>query len=201
MRRVATTRRHQVLGAVLAATVAATAWLALQPDDDSALARPAPLARKPATATPRDALSTPPTRPVPRLDIASATTTATADAADAASTSTTPRDPWPAAGTAAAESWGRPPPLPPPRVAAAPAPKAPPPEPEAPRAPPFPYTLIGQLDDGRPQALLTGPLRSLAVGNGEVVDGQWRIDAIEAQSITLTWLPGGQRQTLGFKPS
>ncbi len=79
--------------------------------------------------------------------------------------------------------------------------KAPPAEPEAPRAPPFPYTLIGQLDDGRPQALLTGPLRSLAVGAGEVVDGQWRIDAVQAQSITLTWLPGGQRQTLGFKPS
>jgi len=200
MTRVAISRRHQVLAAVLAATVAATAWLALQPDDDTALARPAPIARNSASATPREALSTPPTRLAPRLGIASAP--ATADAADAADASITPRDPWPAAGTAAAESWGlRPPPPPPPRVAAAPAPKAPPAEPEAPRAPPFPYTLIGQLDDGRPQALLTSPLRSLAVGAGEVVDGQWRIDAVQAQSITLTWLPGGQRQTLGFKPS
>ena len=200
MTRVATTRRHQMLGAVLAATVAATAWLALQPDDDTALARPAPLARNPATAAPNAALSTPPPRPAPRRDIAGAS--ATADTAVVADASITPRAAWPAAGTAAAESWGLPPPPPPPpRVAAAPAPKAPPAEPEAPRAPAFPYTLIGQLDDGRPQALLTGPLRSLAVGAGEVVDGQWRIDAIQAQSITLTWLPGGQRQTLGFKPS
>ena len=79
--------------------------------------------------------------------------------------------------------------------------KAAPAEPQVLRAPAFPYTLIGQLDDGRPQALLTGPLRSLAVAAGEVIDGQWRVDAVQAQGITLTWLPGGQRQTLGFKPS
>ena len=115
---------------------------------------------------------------------------------------TAPRDAWPATGTAAAQSWGVPPPPPPPlRVAAVAMPKAALAEPEVPRAPAFPYTLIGQLDDGRPQALLTGPLRSLAVAAGEVIDGQWRVDAVQAQGITLTWLPGGQRQTLGFKPS
>ncbi len=197
---VATNRRHQVLGAVLAATVAATAWLALQPDEGADLARPAPVVRSTAQGAPASALSTPATRLVPRPTIASSTaTTATASAVDM---STPPRAAWPAAGTAAAESWGLPPPPPPQaRIATAPVRKAAPAEPEPPRAPAFPYTLIGQLDDGRPQALLTGPLRSLAVGAGEVVDGQWRIDAIQAQSITFTWLPGGQRQTLGFKPS
>ncbi len=197
MTRVAATRRHQVLGAVLAATVAATAWLALQPDESADLARPAPAVRSTAQAAPTAALPTPATRLAPRRALASSAATVAAE-----DMSTTPRAAWPAAGTAAAESWGLPPPPPPQaRIATAPARKAAPAEPEPPRAPAFPYTLIGQLDDGRPQALLTGPLRSLAVGAGEVVDGQWRVDAIQAQNVTLTWLPGGQRQTLGFKPS
>jgi hypothetical protein len=54
------------------------------------------------------------------------------------------------------------------------------------------------LDDGEPHALLSGPLRSFGVKAAEVVDGQWRIDAVEPQGVTLTWLPGGVKKNLAF---
>jgi hypothetical protein len=33
----------------------------------------------------------------------------------------------------------------------------------------------------------------------DVIDGQWRVDAVDAQTLSLTWLPGGQPQTLTLR--
>jgi hypothetical protein len=66
------------------------------------------------------------------------------------------------------------------------------------KPPPFPYTLIGRLDDGQAHALLSGPLRSFGVKVADVIDGQWRVDDVQARGITITWLPGGVKTTLVF---
>ena len=73
--------------------------------------------------------------------------------------------------------------------------------PVVPTAPAFGYALIGRLDDGQPRALLTGPLRSFDVRVGDVLDGQWRIDAVTADGLMVTWLPTDKRQRIGFKSS
>lgn len=75
----------------------------------------------------------------------------------------------------------------------------PPPSPPPLQAPPFPYQLIGRLQQGeQTQALLTGPLRSLALRTGDVVDGQWRVDKVEASALHITWLPGQLSQQIGY---
>lgn len=70
------------------------------------------------------------------------------------------------------------------------------------QVPAFPYALIGRIEDsGAVHALLGGAQRTLGVRASDVIDGQWRVDEIGATGMTLTWLPGGQRQTLAFRPS
>jgi hypothetical protein len=68
-------------------------------------------------------------------------------------------------------------------------------------APAFPYVLIGRIEDGEAQALLSGPNRSFGVKAGEVIDGQWRVDAVQAQSLLLTWLPSSVKKTVAFAAS
>jgi hypothetical protein len=80
-------------------------------------------------------------------------------------------------------------------------PKARPIEPEPARVPAFPYTLIGRLDDGEAQALLSGPSRSFGVKAGEVIDAVWRVDAVQPQGLLLTWLPGSLKKTVAFTAS
>ena len=73
-----------------------------------------------------------------------------------------------------------------------------------PPVPAFPYKLIGRLDDGIPQALLSGTSgtsRSFGVKAGDSIDGQWRVDSVEAQTVTVTWLRTGARKTLSFASS
>lgn len=92
-----------------------------------------------------------------------------------------------------------------------PTPPAPPPAPPAPtlaevapappQAPVFPYALIGRVDDGEPRALLSGPLRSFGAKAADVIDGQWRVDAVQAQGLTLTWLPGSIKKNIAFTAS
>ena len=73
--------------------------------------------------------------------------------------------------------------------------------PEPAQVPAFPYTLIGRLDDGEAQALLTGPSRSFGVKAGEVIDAVWRVDAVQTQGLLLTWLPGSLKKTVAFTAS
>lgn len=186
--------RRQRLAIAGAITVAATVWTMLQPDD---VATVAATSRERAGTSPRTA-GTSPARGAK----------SSGAAISAASTPSRawpePPDPgrrtvWQAGIAQGVAAWNPPPPPPPPL------PTAPPPAaaaaPAPPQAPPFPYTLIGRLDDGEPRALLSGPLRSFGVKAAEVIDGQWRVDAVQPQGVTLTWLPGGVKKTIAFGPT
>jgi hypothetical protein len=110
-----------------------------------------------------------------------------------------PAPPWPPLSQAAAGSWGGAlPPAPPPRPVA-PAPTTPP---APPQAPAFPYQLIGRLEgaDGL-RALLTNDVRTLAVAVGAVVDGQWRVDKVDRNAMSVTWLPGEQARVVAYGTS
>ena len=171
------------LWALLAASLAASAWLAGQPDADL----PVPVAPVPtrAAAAPRA-----PPRPA-GLAVSSAGLPAR------------PAD-WPAPGQAALQAWQGPPGRPARTADTAAATAAGPgasaatsPSTSAPAQPnPFPYRWIGQLDDGAgpPQVLLSSAQRSVAVRLGQVLDGRWRI-AHDPQGVLIaTALPGGPAQ-------
>ncbi len=172
---------------VLGASVVATAVVALLPDDEAAPA----VARAPA-----------PPRLLPVVPAPVAVRWPSADVADAidATAASDARADWPAVSSLALQAWGMPAPAPPTP------PAAPPPsrlaELAAPQAPPFPYTLIGRIDDERgPQLLLSGPLKTIAARVADVIDGQWRVDAVESGSATVTWLPGALPQIVTYLPS
>ena len=86
-----------------------------------------------------------------------------------------------------------PPPPPAPRVRKAMAPPAPPPQ-----APPLPFHMIGSLnEDGKVTifaARANGDVVSLRVA--DIVDNTYRVDSINNQQMTLTYLPLNQKQTL-----
>ena len=176
--------RRKRLALALAVTAAATLWAALQPDAPV----PEPVLRERASATPNarvSAANTPPRQ--------------TAASAPAWPEPTRPRSDWPAAPARAVAAWSA--------VIAAPAATVPRPAAAASaadkpvEAPPFPYTLIGRLDDGEARALLAGPTRSFGVKASDVIDGQWRVDAVPPRGLALTWLPGGIKKTLALAPS
>jgi hypothetical protein len=186
------TSRRMLIG-LLVATLAATAWVASQDDDETAdlvaagrapaNAEPA-AARQPAARTRRDGAATESMLPWP-------TPLAARPVAD-----------W-GFEPAQARAWvppPPPPPAPPPRalaaVATAGAASAPP------QAPAFPYQLIGRVEDaGVAHALLAAPGRTIGARASEVLDGQWRIEEVGAQGLAVTWLPGGQRVQVPFRPS
>lgn len=168
--------RSRALMIVLAVSLLATLWAALQSSPEEASAQEALVAPRKAAV-----------RAVSPANSASSATGAW-PAAPAA------RAPWPRLLQVAA--WGPPPPPPAPVAT-----KAPPPADDAPAgpppAPPFPYTLIGRLEDGPlTQALLSSPRRTLGVKANDVIDGQWRVNSVDAAGLNLTWLPGGQTVTL-----
>lgn len=66
-------------------------------------------------------------------------------------------------------------------------------------APPFPYKLIGWLQqDGVPLALLADARRSAAAPVGQVFERDWRVEAVSASGLQLTWLPGPLAVTVAF---
>jgi len=155
--------RQIALGAGLAATVAATIWLALSPEEEAVVATAgmrrdaAPRAAAPASAAASKPASTWPIRLVAE-----------------------PREAWAPPTDPLFAAWSPPPP----------------------RAPNFPYQLMGRMEEGGvAQALLSGPLRSFGVRAGDVIDGQWRVEQVGATGVKLVWIPGGLPQTLSFKPS
>lgn len=79
------------------------------------------------------------------------------------------------------------------------APPAKPAPPPPPQAPPLPFKYLGKLvEDGKATVFLVQGDRNLIVREGETVQGSYRIDAIAEQSMTLTYLPLKQQQTLSF---
>ena len=165
--------RQLALFGALGLSLAATAWVSSNDEPVS------------VAAAPRRAMT------------AGAPVAATATAVDWPGPAASARAAWPALDPQARSAWGEAPP-----AAAAPAP--PPPvevtaeEPQAPTAPPFPYQFVGRMTDSRPRAVLNNAQRSAVVGVGEVVDGQWRVDAIEAGGLRLTFLPLGLAQFIPF---
>jgi hypothetical protein len=168
------TRRQSALAAALGLTVAATAWVSLQDDATPAVAA---TARRTTGAAPPGA-TPPPDWP----------------AAPGA-----PREAWPDTTPLARQAWGEV--AAPPLTAATPTPVAiatAAAEPEDAALPPFPYQLVGRMTDSRPHVVLDGPRRSWVLGVGDVVDNQWRIDAIEPGGLRLMRLPDGPSQFIAF---
>ena len=92
------------------------------------------------------------------------------------------------------KSWNPPPPP----VAAR---KPPPPPP--PTAPPFPYLVTGAVADADGVLVVfTNQQQSFVVRVGEIIERTYRVDAIDAQAVTLTYMPLGltQRVPVGGLP-
>ena len=166
------TPRQIALGGALAATLAATAWVATRPDDD-------------ATSTPTVA-ALPARRP--------------AASSPEAPKPSAARQPWAEASPAQLAAWQPPPPPPlppaPPPVAA-----APPPPPMAPPMPYQMIGRVVEGDGAKAVevALLAGPNKALSVKRGDVIDGQWRVEQVSTSGVSLTWLPAKLPQNIVFK--
>ncbi len=101
------------------------------------------------------------------------------------------------AGSTPNLAWAGVLPPPPPPARAAPVVDTPPPPPMAPR---FPYPWVGRFnDEAARRAVLSGPQSTWVVSEGDVIESQWRVDAIKERRMTLTYLPLNQQQTVGMK--
>ena len=86
------------------------------------------------------------------------------------------------------KSWNPPPP--PPQAKRAPAVPAPPPAP-----PPFPYAVVGSIvDTNGVMVMFTNQQQNLIVRIGEVFASNYRVDAVDPESVTLTYIPLGMTQ-------
>jgi len=97
---------------------------------------------------------------------------------------------------ASPQAWDSVLPPPPPVVKASV--EAPPP----PVAPPFPHQWLGRFNDETPpvpRAVVSGPQSTWVVRAGDVIEGQWRVDRIQDRTMTLTYLPLQQVQTIAMK--
>ena len=174
--------RQLVLGGALAATLAATAWVATRPEDEAPVAA-APVRRPAAVAA------------APVVAAASASASASAPQVGA-------RPAWAEVKPEQLAAWQPPPPPPPPPAPPPAAPTPPPP----PVAPPAPYQMIGRVVEGEGAkavevALLTGPNKAVSARPGDVIDGQWRVDRVTRDGVRLTWLPGQLPQNIVFRPA
>ena len=97
----------------------------------------------------------------------------------------------PAADLFASQSWYvAPPPAP---IMAA----APPPPPAKPAAPPLPFTFIGKMDDRQHlQVFLLHGEQVLVVSEGDLIDKTYKVQRIDAERMTLVYLPLDVAQTL-----
>lgn len=72
-----------------------------------------------------------------------------------------------------------------------------PPPPPPPTAPPLPFTYLGKVVDGNEMVVFVSLAeRNFAVHKGEVINGNYRIDDIAPPTMTVTYLPLNQKQTL-----
>ena len=175
----------------LVVTMAMTVFAALWPDDAATVARPTLTSRRAVTGVGADA---------------SATTSSSTDPARRSGWPSAPSADrgadWPAVAPSALAAWQPPSPPPPPSAPAPVVAAAPPAAPAPPPAPPFPYTLIGRVEEGgQVQVLLSSPLRTISARLNELVDGQWRLESIQPGGVVFVWVFGGQRQTVNYRSS
>lgn len=173
----------------LAGCLALTAYVALQPEplDDLAAPRerrpveqPRPGAAPPPGSVPMTAIA----KPDERQALSAALRQWHASQHQAALPE--PEPGW-------AQAWASQQPPPPPPVYAEVA------EPAAPVAPTFPHAWVGRYLDPLPKAIIAGPTGTWVIAAGDVLEGQWRIDAIQERRMTLTYLPLDQSQTVALK--
>ena len=76
-----------------------------------------------------------------------------------------------------------------------------------PAAPAFPYEWVGRWDEpsadgGAPsqRIVIAGPRSTWVLKPGDVIERQWRIDAIGPGTVQLTYLPLSQPQTISMTP-
>ena len=92
----------------------------------------------------------------------------------------------PYAGLFGSQTWAPPPPPPP-------KPLPPPP----PTAPPLPFTYLGKkLEDGAWEVYLARNDKTFIVNAQTIIEGTYRVDAIKPPTLSLTYLPLNQVQTL-----
>jgi hypothetical protein len=81
----------------------------------------------------------------------------------------------------------------------------PPPEartpPRGPVAPPLPFRFVGRVyQDTGTQVFLARAAKVYAIKKGDVLDGEYRVDAIRGTELAFTHLPSGSRQLMQFTP-
>jgi hypothetical protein len=172
--------RRFILGAALLAAIVASLWPEAPQNQLAAIVEPA-LPQGAAPAHEKNRVAEP---ELPRID------------------SLRPRPPQRggAANLFAAENWNPPPPPPPRPAKAPPPPPAPQPVAEAappppPSAPPFPYTVAGSVADTKGKMVVFSKQNeNFVLRTGEMLEQSYRLDTIEAESVTLTYLPLGLAQ-------
>lgn len=74
--------------------------------------------------------------------------------------------------------------------------------PVAPAAPPMPYRFAGKLvQGGQHSVLLAKGDRVFPIKQGETLDGEYRVEAIEESQITLIYMPLGKKEVIPFVSS
>ena len=80
--------------------------------------------------------------------------------------------------------------------------KPPPPPPPAapkPQAPPFPYVVMGAIDDdGVRRVFLSNQEKVLVVKPADTFDGVYRVENVDARHMTLTYLPLQEQQSISL---
>lgn len=173
-----TRQRWILLGGLLAATLAAAAWVGERASTDSELvAASEPDSKGPPSRSPR---ADPATKP-PQLNLEKLRSRELGGAS---------RDPFAVPKPRVEKPKPPAQALPPVQVVAAP----PPPPPSA---PPLPFTYMGKLiEDDDVAVFLTQGDRNLIVRQGETIDSIYRVERIADNAITLNYLPLDQRQTI-----
>lgn len=76
-------------------------------------------------------------------------------------------------------------------------PPPPPPPPPAPTAPPLPFTYMGRYEDPpKLLVILASGNKVYTVSEGEVIDGNYRVDRITDSAVELVYLPLNINQSL-----
>jgi hypothetical protein len=174
-------RRWAVLSGLLAASLAAAAWVRNSADDaDSGIvaAIPAEKGGEPAAGTPQiERNATPSATPPPATQVH-------LEKLAARSAGTLVRDPFAA-------------PIPPAAKRARSVAKTPAAIPLRRSAPPVPFTYMGKLRSGDDTAVfVTQGDRNLVLHEGDTIDSVYRVEHIADSAITLLYLPLDERQTI-----
>ncbi|MEN9451165.1 MAG: hypothetical protein RLZZ369_224 [Pseudomonadota bacterium] len=169
----------------LAVALAATLWVASQDDGGTVEAvKSSGAAASPAN---REAAKTP--RPAPRAPAPSVAAQVPSDLPRAV-VAWRQREPIGLKDDSQLKAWG--PSLPPPPVIVSKVDRAQ----EAPKAPRFPHAWVGRFND---MVVVAGPQSTWVLAEGQVIEGQWRVDQIRDRQMQLTYLPFQQVQTVAMQ--